>query len=80
LFPDFDKYGQARQLILADLAFNLGAAKLADFKKFISAVRANDWDQAAAALRGSKWYAEVGKRAARNVEAIRTGIPPSVTL
>jgi GH24 family phage-related lysozyme (muramidase) len=80
LFPDFDKYDATRQLILADLAFNLGEAKLANFKKFASAVKANDWDQAAGALRKSRWFAEVGKRAFRNVEAIRTGVPPPIAL
>jgi lysozyme len=76
LFPDFDNYDPARQLILADLAFNLGEAKLANFKRFISAVKASNWDEAAAALRKSKWFSEVGQRAKRNVEALRTGIPP----
>lgn len=80
LFPDFDKYEPARQLILADLAFNLGKAKLADFTSFIAAVKANNWDQAAEALRKSKWFTETGKRALRNVEAMRTGVLPSVTL
>ncbi len=80
LFPGFDNYESARQLVLADLAFNLGEAKLANFKRFISAVKASDWDEAAAALRSSRWFAEVGKRAIRNVKAIRTGIPPSAAL
>jgi lysozyme len=77
LFPDFDTYDAARELILADLAFNLGEAKLANFKRFISAVKAGDWDAAAAALRKSKWFSEVGKRATRDIEAIRTGVQPS---
>jgi len=80
LFPDFDNYDPARQLILADLAFNLGEAKLETFKRFISAVKSGDWVDAAAALRKSRWFAQVGKRALRNVEALRTGVPPSVTL
>lgn len=80
LFPDFDTYDRTRQLVLADLVFNLGEAKLANFKRFLSAVKANDWDQAAVALRKSKWFAEVGKRAVRDVEAIRTGIPLSIAL
>ncbi len=80
LFPDFDKYDPARQLVLADLAFNLGEARLANFTDFISAVKANDWDRAASALRKSKWFAEVGKRAVRNIEAIRTGVLPSIVL
>lgn len=80
LFPDFDTYDPARELILADLAFNLGEAKLANFKRFISAVKASDWDEAAAALRKSRWFSEVGKRAIRDVEAIRTGIPPAAAL
>jgi GH24 family phage-related lysozyme (muramidase) len=76
LFPDFDKYDQARQTVLADLAFNLGEAKLSTFKSFIDAVNATDWERAAKDLRNSKWYAEVGKRAVRNVESLRTGVPP----
>ncbi|MGA7329224.1 MAG: glycoside hydrolase family protein, partial [Rhodomicrobium sp.] len=51
LFPDFDKYDPARQTVLADLAFNLGEARLSKFKSFIDAVKANDWDQAAEDLR-----------------------------
>ncbi len=76
LFPDFDKYDPARQTVLADLAYNLGEAKLSKFKSFINAVKAKDWDRAAQDLRDSKWYSEVGKRAGRNVEALRTGISP----
>jgi GH24 family phage-related lysozyme (muramidase) len=80
LFPGFDGYDRARQLILADLAFNLGKTKLASFKSFISAVNAGNWDEAAAALRKSKWFSETGQRAKRNVEALRTGIPPPAVL
>lgn len=80
LFPDFDKYDPTRQLILADLAYNLGKAKLANFTSFIDAVKANNWDQAAGALRKSKWFSEVGKRALRDVEAMRTGVAPSAAL
>src|SRR5262249_53709181 len=47
LFPDFDAYDPTRQLILGDLVFNLGETKLADFKAFLSAVKASDWDRAA---------------------------------
>ncbi len=80
LFHDFDAYDLTRQMVLADLVFNLGEVKLSDFRSFISAVKANDWDRAAGALRKSKWFTEVGKRAVRNVEAIRTGVLPSIAL
>jgi lysozyme len=77
LFPEFGKYDVARRTVLADLVFNLGEGKLSTFKNFRSAVEANDWNTAANDLRKTKWFAEVGKRAVRNVEAISTGVSSS---
>lgn len=59
--------------VLLDLAFNLGEPRLRLFKNFIEAVNARDWIKAAAELKDSKWYGQVGKRGPENVELILQG-------
>ncbi len=61
-----------RERALINMAFNLGN-RLAGFKKFIAAVKAQDWDTAAAEMLNSKWATQVGDRAGRLAFMIRTG-------
>jgi lysozyme len=56
-----------KQAILTDLAYNLGPNKLAGFEKFKEAVLRGDSRRAAAELKNSKWYRQVGNRSKHHV-------------
>jgi lysozyme len=73
LFPNFDDIDAARQIILVDMAFNLGKNRLSGFFKMIAAVTAEDWDEAANQMIDSAWYRQVKSRGERNAEVMRTG-------
>lgn len=65
IFPEFDSFSTPRQLALINLTFNLGAAGLRAFKKFVAAMKAANFSLAAAEILNSKYAAQVPKRAAR---------------
>lgn len=50
----------ARQYALVDMAFTLGAGGLRKFRRFLAAVRAGEWGKAAAEIRASKYYRQLG--------------------
>lgn len=61
-----------RARVMVQLAFNLGN-KLGQFKKFLAAVAALDWDLASKELQDSKWYTQVGRRGPETCYAIVHG-------
>lgn len=63
IFPGFDGIDDNRQHALLDMAFNLGATRLAKFTKMIAAVQARDWKTAAKEMADSEWAKQVGDRA-----------------
>jgi lysozyme len=73
LFANFDDLIPARQIVLVDMAFNLGKNRLSGFGKMIAAVAAEDWDEAANQMINSAWYRQVKSRGERNVEVMRSG-------
>ena len=73
LLADFDSLITARQIVLVDMAFNLGKPRLANFRKMIAAINARDWDEAAAQMMDSRWYRQVKTRGDRNVTVMKTG-------
>jgi lysozyme len=54
-----------RFTVLMNMAFNLGVDGLLAFHDMISAIRAQNWERAADAMRDSKWAGQVGDRAIR---------------
>ena len=71
LIEDWDGLDDVRQRALLNMAFNLGP-RLAGFVDFLAAVRARRWDAAAAEMINSKWAKQVGERAKRLAEMMRT--------
>ncbi len=59
----FDLLPEAVQLVLVDMRFNLGPNRFRHFKKMIAAVKNQDFDKAAAEMKNSRWYRQVGRRA-----------------
>lgn len=79
IFYYFDSLGVVRQEALMDLAFNMGADTLKQFKPFIGFVAAKDWDSAAYHLltntKGhlTPYLLQTGKRAVEIALRIATG-------
>lgn len=66
-----------RQAVLADVAYEIGGAGLAEFRIMLSAVRRSDWHGAAVALQNSELFSQVPTREARNVKIMLTGEWPN---
>ena len=62
-----------RQLVLVDMAFNLGVPRLSKFKKMWAAVHENKFDVAAKEMLDSRWANQVKSRATKLAHAMHTG-------
>jgi lysozyme len=71
LLPDFDNLSDVRKAVVCNMAFNLGM-KLAEFHQFLLAVHEERWVDAAIAMLDSHWAVQVGDRAKRLAESMRT--------
>ena len=69
----WSELNEARQLVVADMVFNLGLAGWLEFRRANAALAAGDYARAAEEMQDSRWYEQVGRRAKRLVEAMRTG-------
>ena len=63
--PWWPTLDEARQGVLANMAFQLGYAGLMQFHQTLSFIEEHEYRKAAEAMRGSKWYLQVPKRAER---------------
>lgn len=61
----------ARRGVLVNMAFNLGAAGLWGFRRFLAAMQAGDWETAAEEMQNSLWASQVGDRAERLMRQVR---------
>lgn len=73
LFPTFHELSDNRKAVLINMAFNLGAERLAGFKNFRHCVEARNFEAAASEMLESKWAGQVGQRAQRLAEQMRIG-------
>ena len=71
--PWWRKMTDARQDALANMAFNLGIKGLLNFKNTLTFMQAGKYDAAAQGMMASLWARQVGRRAARLAEMMRTG-------
>lgn len=62
-----------RQLVLMDMAFNLGTVGLLKFRKFLTALEEGDYETAADEMLDSKWAKQVKGRAITLAEMMRNG-------
>ena len=60
LVPSFDRIPADQQLVLIDLAFNMGQQTLSEFARTLRFIEQQDWTNAASNLRQSAWFKEVG--------------------
>lgn len=63
-----------RQRVIADMAFNMGVRKFLTFESLIAAVKVQAWPEAAHQMLNSRWATQVGRRALRLAEMMRSGI------
>lgn len=73
LVPNLLDLDDARAAVVIDMSFNLGKDRLAGFRNFLRAVRAREYQRAAAEMVDSKWYHQVGDRGPRLEQMMRTG-------
>ena len=63
LTPSWDSMPLFAQTVLLNLAYNLGGERLAKFQGTLAEFNANNWASAAAHLKDSLWFKQVGGRA-----------------
>lgn len=61
------KLPPSKQRVMLNLDFNMGWLRFSGFVKFLAAMQAQDWPTAAAELRDSLWWKQVGDRGPRVV-------------
>lgn len=64
---------QIRQDCLLNMAFNLGVEGLLSFKNTLSLVQSGQYEKASVEMLKSRWATQVGNRAKRLSEQMRTG-------
>ena len=71
--PCVDRLDSVRQLILIDMAFNMGVPRLCKFKKMWAAVHNEDYPTAAKEMLDSRWAKQVKGRATKLANAMHNG-------
>lgn len=70
--PGWRNLPEAVRLAIANMCFNMGWPRLALFKGMWAALDAGDWDKAADEALDSLWARQVGARAVRIADLIRS--------
>jgi len=73
VYPDWKDLSENRQLVLANMMFNMGAPTYLTFVKFWSALRQGDWEEATVQMLDSRWAGQVGNRARELSALMREG-------
>lgn len=71
--PAYLDLSPARQAVLIEMCFNLGADGLRAFKRMFSALVHQDYEQAASEMLDSQWSKDVKGRAVELAEQMKTG-------
>ena len=71
--PCVDGLDAVRQMILVDMAFNMGVPRLCKFKKMWYAIHEGHFEDASYEMIDSRWATQVGNRAHKLAEAMRKG-------
>lgn len=72
--PWWRQLDDVRQDVIANMAFNMGVTTLSQFHNTLAAMKAGDWNKAAAGMLASQWARQVGARATRLAAQMRTGV------
>ena len=71
--PCVENIDAVRQLVLVDMAFNMGVPRLGKFKKMWAAIHENNFEEAAKEMLDSRWANQVKSRATKLAHAMHTG-------
>lgn len=71
--PWWRNLSPVRQAQMINLDFNMGWGRLVGFHNFLGAMQRGDWTSAAAELKNSVWWGQVGKRGPEIAERILAG-------
>ena len=71
--PCVEELDSVRQLILMDMAFNMGVPRLCKFKNMWNAIHNQNYEAASLEMMDSKWARQVGQRAKGLSEAMKSG-------
>jgi len=71
--PCVEELDSVRQLILMDMSFNMGVPRLCKFKKMWNAVHEENFEAAGLEMMDSRWARQVGGRAKKLSDAMKTG-------
>lgn len=77
--PSFGGLSAVRREVLTNMAYNLGRARMSNFRRMLAAIQAGDYSRAADEMRDSKWHRQVGHRAERLAQAMKAGEWPDET-
>lgn len=72
-FDWFNKLDPVRQGAIVDMSYNMGIGWINKFPKAIAAIKSGDYETASREIMSSKYARDVGQRATRIAELIRTG-------
>ncbi len=75
--PWVERLDRVRQMVFLDMAFNMGVPKFLTFKHTLSYAKDGDFDKASIAMLQSPWAEQVGARALRLADMMRSGKLPS---
>tara|TARA_R110002020_G_scaffold70170_5_gene182161 strand:- start:250 stop:741 length:492 start_codon:yes stop_codon:yes gene_type:complete len=71
--PCVEELDAVRQLVLVDMAFNMGVPRLSKFKKMWAAIHENKFDIAAKEMLDSRWAIQVKSRSTKLAHAMHHG-------
>jgi|TARA_A100000171_G_scaffold6586_2_gene5121 lysozyme len=71
--PCVEELDAVRQLVLVDMAFNMGVPRLSKFKKMWAAIHENKFDVAAKEMLDSRWANQVKSRSTKLAHAMHHG-------
>jgi lysozyme len=74
MFPEWQFLDtDARQNVFIEMVYNMGPMRVSGFTEMRKAITKQDWETAAKEGLSSKWATQVGQRANRLMEMLRTG-------
>jgi len=71
-FDWWHKLSPVRKGVIINMTYNLGWVGVSKFKKMIAAIKLNAFNEAANQMLDSKWHTQVGARAERLAEEMRS--------
>ena len=71
--PCVEDLDSVRQLILMDMAYNMGVPRLCKFKKMWAAIEEGSYEIASIEMMDSRWSKQVGSRAVKLSDAMKAG-------